>query len=69
MKKLIYLFVMAMLVAILFYICFPKYELYQSVGSGLYTYRFNRITGTIQIGDPTNGKWCRAMPVLSIQKP
>jgi hypothetical protein len=66
-KELI-IFLYIILIAGAFYLCCPKYEIYQSL-TGTYTYRFNKITGEIQIGDPKNGKWGSAIPIGPIQKP
>ena len=67
MKKLITLGII-IVASIAFYLISPKYNVYQSDG-GIYTYRFNKITGTFQIGNSKNGKWDSAIPVGIIHKP
>jgi len=60
------------LAGIVFYLCFPKYEIYQSALDGTITYRFNKITGSLQDAD-YNGfggvSWGDSRPLGFIKKP
>lgn len=54
--------------AIVFYLVFPKYEIFQSAGDGTVTYRFNKITGKLEscyIGK----KWEESTPLSFIKRP
>ena len=56
------------LIAGAFYLCYPKYEIYQSAGDGTVTYRFNKITGHLQWAD-YNRVWNDAVPSGFIKRP
>jgi hypothetical protein len=56
-------------VAIAFYLVIPKYELFQSAGDGTVTYRFNKITGTLQSCDMKGNKWKKSTPAFFIKRP
>jgi len=72
------------LIGVVFYFCYPKYEIYQGDGllaqDGIITYRFNKITGAIECLDyntPKDGdlksiavlKWRNRKPLGFIKKP
>ena len=65
------------LIAWALYLCSPKYEIYQGEGGqiskeGIITFRFNKITGTMQcIGYTDSGalKWRDRKPLGYIKKP
>lgn len=56
-------------VAIAFYLVFPKYEIFQSAGDGTVTYRFNKITGKLESCDIMGNKWEESIPVSFIKRP
>ncbi|OGW78846.1 MAG: hypothetical protein A3I73_00900 [Omnitrophica bacterium RIFCSPLOWO2_02_FULL_45_16] len=64
----IVLVVIAILILIVASQCIPKYELYVSARDGTITYRFNRITGTLESLDDKNG-WSYSSPIVGIKKP